>query len=37
MMEFVEFSIKLLSKIKGESSLSEVSNLFFLWTQKMRR
>jgi len=37
MMEFVEFSIKLLSKIKGESSLSEVSNLFFLWMQKMRR
>jgi hypothetical protein len=37
MMEFMEFSMKLPSKIRGESSLSEVSNLLFLWTQKMGR
>jgi hypothetical protein len=32
MMEFVELPRKLLSKIRGESSLSEVSNLLLLWT-----
>jgi hypothetical protein len=31
-MEFVEFSMTLQSKIKGESSLSEVSNLLLVWT-----
>jgi hypothetical protein len=35
MMEFMEFSMKLSSKIKGESSLLEVSNLLLQWTQKM--
>jgi hypothetical protein len=32
MMEFVEFSMKLPSKIRGENSLSKVSNFLFLWT-----
>jgi hypothetical protein len=31
MMEFMEFSMKLPSKIKGENSLLEVSNILFLW------
>jgi hypothetical protein len=31
MMVFVEFSLKLLKKIRGKNSFLEVSNLLFLW------
>jgi hypothetical protein len=37
MMHFVEFSMKLPKKIRGNNSLLEVLDLLFVWTQNMRR
>jgi hypothetical protein len=37
MMHFLERSMRLLRKIKGKISLSEVSNLLLLWTQRMQK